>query len=201
MDAKTLMEIVGNHRLWLVGRGGERADLRRVDLRGADLRGADLSEANLSGADLREANLSGANLSGADLSGADLRWADLSGADLRGADLSGADANEYTTGFWPVAPEKGAFVGWKRCAEGVIVELLIPAEARRSSATSRKCRAEFVDVIAVHGAEVGVSGFDGKTEYRAGRRVTADAWDESRWVECSNGIHFFISRAEAEAYR
>ena len=25
-------------------------------------------------------------------------------------------------------------------------------------------------------------------------------WDEDRWNECANGIHFFITREEAEAY-
>jgi hypothetical protein len=28
----------------------------------------------------------------------------------------------------------------------------------------------------------------------------ADAWDEDRWAECSNGIHFFLSRHEAEQW-
>ena len=96
MTPTELAAIIEDHRMWLAGRGGKRADLRHADLRGADLYGADLRRADLSRADLHGANLSGANLRGAnlygaDLYGADLRRADLSGADLRDADLYGAD--------------------------------------------------------------------------------------------------------------
>jgi hypothetical protein len=191
------------------------ADLRGVDLRGANLRGADLSGADLSGANLseanlREANLSGANLSGANLSESDLREANLRGADLRGADLSWAKLCEAKLCGAKYIPNiaaaqtlivaDGQIIGWKKCQQGVIVKLSIPAEARRSNATGRKCRAEFADVLEVIGGDVGISSHDGKTKYIAGTRVTCDEWCEDRWQECAGGIHFFITRAEAEAY-
>lgn len=28
----------------------------------------------------------------------------------------------------------------------------------------------------------------------------ADAWDEDRWNTCGHGIHFYITRLEAEAH-
>ena len=185
------------------------ADLRGADLSYANLRGADLSYANLSGADLRGAdlryaNLSGAYLSGADLRGADLRGANLSGAYLRGAYLSGAylsgakDA-DLAIAVTRILPE-GDLIGWKKCHHGVIVKLRIPAEAKRSHAFGRKCRAEFADVLEVIGAEVGISSHDDKTEYRTGQRVTPDSFDENWMDECSHGVHFFITRLEAEAY-
>ena len=37
-------------------------------------------------------------------------------------------------------------------------------------------------------------------EYRVGETVRPDKWDENRFNECSNGIHFFITRIEAENY-
>lgn len=43
-----LYEILEEHKKWLLGNGGMRADLR-----GADLRGEDLSYTNLIGAGLR----------------------------------------------------------------------------------------------------------------------------------------------------
>lgn len=49
-------------------------------------------------------------------------------------------------------------------------------------------------------AEVGISTHDNKTEYRKGAIVRCHEWDDNRWNECSGGIHFFITRAEAEAY-
>ena len=182
----------------------EKACKARAYLRGADLSGANLRGANLSGADLRGANLSGADLSGADLRGANLRGADLSGADLRGADLSGAYLSsaknaDYAIALTRILPE-GSLIGWKNCQSGVLVKLSIPAEAKRSHAFGRKCRAEFVDVLEVIGAKVGIARHDSETEYRVGQRVTPDSFDDNWTDECSHGVHFFITRIEAENY-
>ncbi len=178
------------------------ANLSRADLYSADLSGANLSRANLSSADLYSADLYSANLSGADLSGANLSSANLSGADLSGADLSGANLYSAKSADLPIArtrilPE-GALIGWKKCCNSVLVKLRIPEEARRSHAFGRKCRAEFADVLEVIGAERGVSQRDGKTEYRVGERVSCDAWSEDWQEECAGGIHFYITRIEAE---
>jgi hypothetical protein len=172
-----------------------------ADLSGANLSGANLSGANLSGADLSGADLSGANLSGADLYGANLSGADLSGANLSGADLSGAKEIPVLAAAQSlIVPESGPFFGWKKCKNGVIVKLAIGTNARRSNATGRKCRAEYVKVLEVIGAEVGISEHDGKTEYRKGAIVRCDKWNEDRWTECGGGIHFFLTRIEAENY-
>jgi hypothetical protein len=162
---------------------------------------ADLSGANLSGANLYGANLSGANLSGANLRRANLRRADLYGANLSGANLSGAkNIPEELSARLTIVPEEGDYTAWKKCNGGVLVKLLIPAEARRSNATGRKCRAEFAKVLQVLGADVGVSMHDQKTEYRVGETVRCDTWGEDRWQECAGGIHHFITRKEALDY-
>ena len=214
-----LQEFLRKHKLWLANEpGGERANLRGADLSGAnlrganlrgadlseaDLRGADLSEANLRGADLWRANLWGANLRGADLSEADLSEADLRGADLRGADLRGADLN------CPIAcPEEGAFVAFKKCRNNTIVKLLIPEDAKRSSATSRKCRCDKAVVLAIQDLEGNdltstdyvVSQHDINFVYRVGETVSVNNFDDDRWNECAPGIHFFITRKEAVEY-
>ena len=158
-----LKKILDEHLLWLNGEGGSRANLFGANLRNADLRDANLSNADLFGANLRGANLSNAdlrcaNLSNADLRGANLSNADLCGANLRGANLSNADLcgasidqmmwNIYTV-FYPLqCPESGSYIGYKK-ASGLVVELEIPADARRSSATSRKCRASKAKVLSI----------------------------------------------------
>ena len=190
----------------LYGADLRMANLSDVDLYGADLRMANLSGANLYGADLRRANLSGANLYGADLYGADLRMANLSGVDLYGADLRRANLSgaksipSITNAQASILPESGQFQGWKKCRKGVLVRVMIGKNAKRSNATGRKCRAEYVKVLEVIGAEVGISQRDNKTEYRAGKIVRCDKWDKDRWVECGGGIHFFLTRIEAEQY-
>ena len=160
---------------------------------GADLRGADLSGADLSGAYLSGANLSYANLRGADLSGADLRGADLRGADLSYANLRGAE-NLKPPHFQ--LPE-GDLIGWKKLKDGVLCKLRIPPEARRTaSLVGRKCRAEFVEVLEGEG----VAAHDCKTRYAPGEIVRPDSYDDNPFVECTNGIHFFATKAEAEEW-
>jgi hypothetical protein len=176
-----------------------------ANLSGANLSRANLSGANLSRADLSRANLSGANLSGANLSGADLSGANLSRANLYGADLSRANSigeaknAELAQAQTSILPE-GNLVGWKKCRGGVIVKLLIPQKARRSSATGRKCRAEYAKVLRIFGSEFAVSNHDPAFVYRKGAIVKpSNGWDENRFVECGSGIHFYLTRVEAEA--
>ena len=196
------------------------ANLRNANLFGANLRGANLSNADLFGANLRGANLFGANLRNANLSNADLRGANLSnadlcGANLRGANLSNADLcgasidqmmwNIYTV-FYPLqCPESGSYIGYKK-ASGLVVELEIPADARRSSATSRKCRASKAKVLSItdiNGNPAGgqvKSNYDPNFVYAIGETVEVTDFDDNRWNECSTGIHHFITRAEAVIY-
>ena len=153
------------------------------------------------GADLSGANLRSANLSSADLYGANLSSADLYGADLYGADLSSANhMPELAAAQTSIVPEHGQLTGWKKCKDGVLVRLVVGKNARRSNATSRKCRAEYVKVLEVIGAEVGISKHDNTTQYRVGSIVRCDKWEENRWIECGGGIHFFLTRIEAENY-
>ena len=192
------------------------AYLRNADLSNADLRNAYLSNADLRNADLRNAYLSNAYLSNADLSNADLSNADLSNADLRNAylrnaDLRNADLSNAENISIPInCPEKGAFIGFKKALydedEEVIVELLITEDAKRSSATSRKCRcskAKVLSITSLDGTEQydeAYSTFDNEFIYEVGKTVEPDSFDEDRFDECSNGIHFFITRQEAVDY-
>ena len=206
----------------LCGANLSEADLRRAYLYGANLYGANLCGANLSGSDLRVANLYGADLSGAnlygaylyeaDLSGAILRRANLSGSDLYRADLRGADLYE-TRGLPPIAcPEKGEFIGFKKAYDtrdggAVIVELLIRKTAKRSSATTRKCRCSKAKVLSITTLDgtpmnytVAKSKYDNEFTYTVGQTVEVKDFDPDRWNECAPGIHFFITRQEAVEY-
>ena len=200
-----LKKILDEHLLWLNGKGGSRADLRNADLRNADLRDANLRNADLRDADLRCANLCDADLCRADLSGADLRYANLRNADLREASIDQMMWNIYTV-FYPLqCPESGSYIGYKK-ASGLVVELEIPADARRSSATSRKCRASKAKVLSItdiNGNPAGgqvKSNYDPNFVYTIGETVEVSDFDDDRWNECSTGIHHFITRAEAVIY-
>ena len=162
---------------------------------------ADLSGANLSGADLSGANLSRANLSRANLSGANLSGANLSGADLSGANLYGAKNSTLTLARQRITPSEGAFVGWKKLRGGVIAKLIIPHDAERMNAIgSRKCRASKAFVHEMFGADEAFDRHTGKTLYKVGGEVIPDQFDPDIREECSHGIHFFMTREEAEDY-
>ncbi len=127
---------------------------------------------------------------------------DLSGANLRGADLRGADlwgAVNITPAVYDttlITPD-GDIIGYKKLENGVICKLLIPAGAKRHNATGRKCRAEYAIVLEGEG----YSTHDKSFYYKTGETVRpAQPFDEDRWNECSSGIHFFLTRGEAEAY-
>ena len=215
MKQEQIEKILEEHKAWLNRTGGAKADLYGADLCGADLRGANLRDADLRGAnlcdaDLRDADLYGANLCDANLRDAnlcdaDLRGANLRDADLRGADLRGVRYNEQTAYYAMQCPEKGAYIGYKK-AEGKIVELEIQENAKRSSATTRKCRAskaKVLSITSIDGKEhfkKAKSSRDNSFVYRVGETVEVKDFDEDRWNECSTGIHHFITREEAERY-
>jgi len=176
------------------------ANLCGANLCGANLCGVNLCGANLCGANLCGADLCGADLCGANLCGADLCGADLCGANLRDADLCGAKGAEKIIAQTRILPD-GDIIGWKKCRDGVLVKLLIPATVKRSHAFGRKCRAEFAKVIEVIGAETAVSQYDMDFTYKVGEEVKPKEPFSDDWQnECESGIHFFITRAEAEAY-
>ena len=199
------------------------ADLRDADLRDANLRDANLYDAYLRGAYLRGADLRNAYLNGAELSGADFRGANLHNTDLRDADLSNAnlyDANlnranlsgAKNVPYIPmVCPEEGDFIGWKKAESNkdkVLVKLHIPSDAKRSSATTRKCRCSKAEVIAIYNLDGTVaeetfchSDYDHSFIYEVGKTVEVTDFNEDRWRECAAGIHFFINRQEAIAYK
>ena len=160
-----------------------------------------LLEVIKSDAYLRDANLCGADLRGANLYGANLRGADLSSADLRGA-----NHNEGTGFLLPQCPSEGSFIAWKKASD-YIVKLLVCEDAKRSSATTLKCRCSKATVLAIENcdgtrAEVNSvnSDHDNSFVYTIGETIEVKDFDEDRFNECSSGIHFFIARESAVKY-
>ena len=177
INKEELSKILKDHKDWLNEIGDSRANLWRADLRRADLREADLR-------------------------GADLRRADLQGADLREANLMVSILGNFS-----IVPEKGEFTGFKRLKNGVIAELLIPQKAKRiGGLLGRKCRAGYVKVLrlyALAGNKCIKEAFDtykGETKYKVNEIVRPDSFDCDIRLECTNGIHFVLTRKEAEEY-
>ena len=107
-------------------------------------------------------------------------------------------------GLLPTCPEKGSFIGFKQLQHDIIVELEIPADARRISGFSRKCRADKAIVLGFYNKKGEplpnltheCSRYDGNFVYTLGQVVRADDFDPER-TTCAPGIHFFLSFQEA----
>ena len=127
----------------------------------------------------------------------------LEGANLRYADLREAK----NVPFIPYScHDFGMFIGYKK-ASGYIVELEIPEDAKRLSATTKKCRCDKAKVLRILNTDRTVadvkeakSDFNSDFIYKVGEVVSVDNFDEDRWNECSTGIHFFINFQEAVNY-
>lgn len=159
------------------------ANLRYVDLQYADLQYADLRYTNL-----RHANLRYANLRGADLRDADLRYAILQDASLQDAKLP----------HFKITPEEGSFIGWKKTDKGV-VKLLVTEDAKRTnSLVGRKCRASKVKVL--EGSPGATGTRYGSLVYETGATLEVKDFDDDIRVACTTGIHFFMTRQEAEEW-
>jgi hypothetical protein len=191
MDKEKLKMIMDKHRKWYLGKdGGKRADLQGADFRRADLQGADFRRADLRRANLRRANLQGAY---------------LQGAYLRGA------CGDFETIIhnFKVAPEIGAFICFKKCVSNdkqYIAVLEVPADARRMNAiSSRKIRVEKAKVLWFE--DLGGNKIENDIEstgknypgiiYKQGIEVKSDKFDDNITIECSNGIHVFLTKQEA----
>ena len=143
-----------------------------------------------------------ANLRNADLRNADLCGANLCGAHLHGAHLHGARG----LGQFRRVPESGIVIGYKRAGK-CIVKLVVGRTAQRVNAIgSFKCRCDRAKVLSITeiGTDVAMdavaSDHDPKFIYKVGEIVTVSNYDPSDRVECSAGIHFFMTREEALEY-
>ena len=202
----------------LKGANLERANLERANLEGANFEGAnierayfmyaDLKGANLCGADLNCVNFEGANLEGANLEStyffvADLKNAKFKDANFRWVSLDGA---KNIPNIPLACPSEGAFIGWKKVEKKYLVKIQIPEDAKRLSATTRQCRCDKAMVLditsldgEIHFDEVVNHNYN-ETIYKVGEVVYPDSFDENRWRECSNGIHFFVDKKDAIEY-
>lgn len=210
--------------------------LNGANFRGADLQGVDFSFSICHGTNFRDANLHKAIFNDTSLYGTIFIHANLNdaqfygyvegnGIDFRYANVTNIHLTHIYTPFWvgatmhtpgienlvdvyPLAcPETGSFIAYKQLNHHLIAKLLIPEDARRSSAFSRKCRADKAQVLGLFNYDgtpaavaVGFSHHDPDFAYPIGETVSVPDFDPDRWEECSTGIHFFLTFREAVNY-
>ena len=181
-------------------------DMKNVRLDGCDFEGATIANGKFENCSFVGANFRNAGLQGADLTGIDIRGGNVYSAWLEGARLGGIIQDESTRYFRLRCPETGAFIGYKKCYEDRVVMLLIPADAKRVSATNNACRCDKAKVLTITSFDFtasydwAVSLVDENFVYKKGEWMYPDRFTEDRWVESTYGIHFWMSREEAIAY-
>lgn len=211
-------------------------DLKNISIKSMNLDGVDFSNVDLSWSEIvdtsmknakfeksildnvscRNTDFSYSNFNGASLKATDFRTCkldycqclstDFAYSILLDASMEGIKIDKNTKHYSNECPEKGCFIGYKKCFNDLLVTLLIPSDARRSSGTNPACRCDKAKVIAI--TNLDGSGFyneanslvDENFIYRLGQYSYADGFEENRWLDSSHGIHFWMSKEEAIAY-
>ena len=147
-----------------------------------------------------------------DLSYANLQHVDLTVINLKDVNLSNADLYYAYLDNIVQLNANFTFIGWKKCynvnnKNPYIVKLEIPADAKRSSATTEKCRCSKAKVLEIQNLDGTIANVDEVSSllfnnfyYKVGEMVYPDSFDDRFWLECSHGIHFFMKRQDAVDY-
>ena len=216
----------------------ERLDMRQMVVRNADLSWLDMSNTDWDGATFDTCDLTGAvfdncnlhktwfkdckmrevRLTYSDVTESNMRYMDLTGADFSGSNfhctlfeyaiLEDITDDENTRYYRMVCPEEGPFVAWKCCTDLRVVQLLVPADAKRVSATDDTCRCSKAKVLSIKNIDETVkydwaqSTVDQDFYYEVGKWVEpANTFCEDRWMDSSPGIHFFMERQQCIDYQ
>ena len=200
IKTEELMEKIAEHQKWL----RDKTTGKRLDASFLDFSYVNFYKIDFHGANFHDANFIGANFHDADFCGANFCGANFCGANNINEVIS--FANIANTALCMQCPEEGSFIGFKK-ADGGIVKLRVTESAKRSSATTHKCRCSEAEVLEIQNMDGTksertsvISKYDRNFIYSVGTIVSVSDFDDDRWNECARGIHFFLSRQEAVNY-
>ncbi len=187
------------------------SEFRNVILNQADLQNSSIENTLLDGCVLRMVNFRNTNMKTASMRACDMTGCNIEGANLFGAVLEGAKLDriiydEKTQWFQMHCPETGPILGYKKCVNDRLVQLLIPADAKRTSATLPSCRCNKAKVLTIKSFDASEeyeeawSLVDENFVYRKGQWVEVKDFNEDRWMDSTTGIHFWMTREEAIRY-
>ena len=204
-------------------------DLSKWDMHNINLRRASFYNCNLMGTnftdsmmdhvafydcEIKNAILANCKLRGASFRGNDMEGIDLSGANIYAAVLEDATNqdkviyNEETRWYEMNCPAEGPFIAWKCCTELRVVMMLVPADAKRCMATMETGRVSKVKVLSIKSIDESKSydwaqsTVDPDFYYEVGKWLEpANGFQEDRWKDSSEGIHFFLDRQQCVDYQ
>lgn len=180
--------------------------LDEVNFENSRVEGALFDGCSMRGANLKNANMRMGAFRSCDLRDANIEGADLYAAVLELAKLDGIKSNEDTKWFRLYCPETGPFLAYKKCLGDRLVQLLVPADAKRTSSTMSCCRVSKAKVLTIKSFDYkerydeAWSMVDENFFYRVGEWVEVKNFNEDRWFDSTTGIHIWLTREEAKAY-
>ena len=183
-----------------------------------DMAGTTFRKCNFNHSWFKECKTKGIRFLYCDVQEANFRWMDFTGADFSGSNFhhtlfeyattEDITDNEDTKFYRMACPETGPFIAWKCCTELRVVQLLVPADARRVSATAETCRCDRAKVLSIKSIDETISytwaqsTVDPDFYYEVGKWVEpANGFEPNRWRDSSQGIHFFMERQQAVDYQ
>ena len=135
----------------------------------------------------------------ADLTDADLTSANLIDTELEYANLTDAiidEKEQCRKGIVLTEP----MIGYKKAYGGKIITLEIPIGAKVFSINGNKRRTNKAKVIDMQGETELCSIRDASFKYHVGDEIEIKDFDDRYNVECGAGVHFFLTREEAERF-
>lgn len=200
------------------------ANMANLDLSHSTFQGCNLTKTDFSGSKLDhvafyENQMQGMNLTDCLARGASFRGQDMTGINLSGANIYATVLEDATnqdkvitskkTKWYKMScPEEGPFIAWKCCTDLRVVMMLVPADAKRCMGTMETGRVSRVKVLSIKSIDESKSydwaqsTVDPDFYYETGKWVEpANGFQEDRWKDSSQGIHFFMDRNQCVDYQ
>ena len=198
-------------------------DLSNIDFSCTRFEGVNFDGAVMDACDVRrcffvDCGFRGVSLTNSRAADASFRTLDLTGCDFSGTNFYYAafdyavmeDIRRNAATKWlgdGGAPETGPFIAWKVGGNRRVIEMLVPAEARRTCSTYEAGRCEFAKVLAITSPDFTESYtwenamVDDSFLYEVGKMVyPANGFDPYPWLSDAAGIHFFTDRDMAISF-
>lgn len=179
--------------------------------------GANMDHTNVSRCFFVDSSFQHVALTNSNAEDTSFRWINVSGSDFSGtsfyaaafdyATMDGIITNERTRWLGDGVPKTGAFIAWKIGGNGRVIEMLVPAEARRVCGTTEAGRCEYAKVLSITDSDFERSYswenalVSDDFLYEAGKMVYPDnGFDPYPWMSDAAGIHFFTDRDMAISF-
>ena len=172
--------------------------------------------ANLCSCNMLVADIDYAHFENADLSYANMRWtansywAYFQGADMNHVIFDGSPINDDAVEgaknlhIPMLCPDEGSFIGWKKCRDNRIMKIQITEGASRTGGYANDIRASEILVLEIYDGDKTCSEAvclsDEKMIYHKGDVVRDTEEFDPSLLHDGEGIHLFLSRAEAERF-